>query len=74
MAGDQQRCGKRDQLEEWFSQAPVHFPDCARGQQKVKFRSKEQFMDPYTKESRRRGYPSKDSLAQGSVLLVKEIF
>ena len=36
MAGDQQRCGKRDQLEEWYSQAPVHFRDCARGQQKAK--------------------------------------
>ena len=70
MAGNQQRCGKREQLEEWYSQAPVHFHDYAeaRIQQKAKFRSKEQFMDPHTEESRRR-----DTL-RGSVLLMKENF
>ena len=68
MAGNQQRCGKREQLEEWYSQALVHFHDYAeaRIQQKAKFRLKEQFMDPYTKESRRRDtLRGTTSLAQG---------
>ena len=63
--GNQQSFGKREPLEEWYSQALVHFHEYAEARM--------QQMDPYTKincnefTSRRT-----TSLAQRSVLLVKE--